>query len=111
MISRVHRSGTTATRAIAIFGAALLLVSQTIGAAHFHDGVASHDGVAFAQLTVDEALCPLCQFALHSPGSISSPATVARGPVIFQTLLLPVSFRPRSPVFSAARMRAPPGSL
>jgi hypothetical protein len=36
MLSRFHKGGRAAARAIAIFGAALILVSQAIGAAHFH---------------------------------------------------------------------------
>ena len=111
MLSRFHKSGTVAARAIAIFGAALILVSQAIGAAHFHQGAASRGGVPVAQLTVDEGLCPICQLALHSPGSVAPAPSVARGPAIAETVFLAAPIRSESPVLSAARVRAPPVSL
>ncbi len=111
MTSKFHKGGTVAARAIAVFGAMLILVSQAIGAAHFHLGAASRDGVPVTQLTVDEGLCPICQLALHSPGSVSPAAAVARGPAIAGTIFFAAPIRSESPVFSAARVRAPPISL
>ncbi len=109
MTSRFHKGGGAAARAIAIFGAALILVSQAIGAAHFHQGAVSRDGVA--QLSADEGLCPVCQLALHAPGSVASAATAARGPAIAETIFLAAPLRSVSPVFSAARVRAPPAPV
>lgn len=111
MISRFHRSSRAAARAIAIFGALLILVSTSIGASHFHERAVSRNGLAVAQVAVDEGLCPVCQFALHSPGSLSSTTTVTRGPVIVDTIFLAAPVRSESPVFSAARVRAPPIAL
>ncbi|HZC45845.1 MAG TPA: hypothetical protein VE243_05170 [Candidatus Acidoferrum sp.] len=110
MISRVH-NGRTSARAIAIFGAALILVSQAIGAAHFHAGAVSRNGVVTATLSADAGLCPICQLALHSPGSVATATTVARGPAIVGTIVLASSVQSASPVFSTARVRAPPVSL
>lgn len=110
MLSRFHKGG-SAARAIAMFGAALILVSQLVGAAHFHEGAASRNGIGVAQLITDEGLCPICQFALHSPGSVSSTATVARGPDIAETISLAAPIQMASQVFSTARVRAPPISL
>ena len=111
MLSRFHKSGTVAARAIAIFGAALILVSQAIGSAHFHAGAASRNGVAVAEFSADPGFCPVCQLALHSPGSVASTATAARGPAIAGTILIAAPIRSESPVLSAARVRAPPVSL
>jgi len=111
MVSRFHKGRSATARTIAIFGALLILVSQAIGAAHFHEGAVSRNEVAAAQFTVDEGFCPLCQLALHSPGSVSSTATVARGPAIVGTIFFAAPVRSESPVFSAARVRAPPVSL
>ncbi|MGP0085259.1 MAG: hypothetical protein ACLP0B_16780 [Steroidobacteraceae bacterium] len=111
MTSRLHKGGRAAARAIAIFGAALILVSQSIGAAHFHEGAASRDGIVVAQFSADPGFCPVCQLALHSPGSVTAAATVARGPAIAETIFLAAPIRSESPVFSAARVRAPPVSL
>ncbi|MGD1028091.1 hypothetical protein [Candidatus Binatus soli] len=111
MLSRFHKGGRAAARAIAIFGAALILVSQAIGAAHFHEGAVSRDRVVTAALSADEGRCPVCQLALHSPGSVASAATVTRGPAIAGTIFIAAPIRSESPVFSAARVRAPPVSL
>lgn len=110
MISRFH-SGRAEARAIAIFGAALILVSQLIGVAHFHEGAASRNGVVTATLSIDPGFCPVCQLALHSPGSVAAATTVARGPAIAEAVFLAAPVRSESPVFSAARVRAPPVSL
>jgi len=111
MTFRVKSSGRTTSRAIAMFGAVLLLVSQVVAVAHFHESAASRDGVASAALSVDPGFCPVCQLALHSPGSVTAATTVARGPSIAGTILLVAPISSESPVFSAARGRAPPVSL
>ena len=111
MIFRVHRSGSTTTRAIALFGAALLLLSQLIGVAHFHEGAVSRSGIVAAQAIDDSGLCPICQLALHSPGSVTAATTIACGPVIAETILIAAPSRAESPVFSTARVRAPPVSI
>ena len=95
-------------RAIAIFGAALLLISQVVGVAHFHESAASRGGVVTTALSSDPGFCPVCQLALHSPGSVSAPAIVANGPAIAEAVLVTPSSRFESPVFSTARVRAPP---
>ncbi len=111
MLSRFHQGGRAAARTIAIFGAALILVSQAIGAAHFHEGATARDGIVAAQLSADPGFCPVCQLALHSPGSVSATVTVARGPAIAGTVFMSAPIRSESPVFSTARVRAPPVSL
>ncbi len=111
MISSFQRRGRAAARAIAIFGVVLLLVSQTIGAAHFHESAVSRAGFVTSALSADPGFCPVCQFALHSPGSVSAATTVARGPAIAETIFIAATSRSESPVFSSARVRAPPVSL
>jgi hypothetical protein len=111
MTSKYHKGGIAAARAIAVFCAALILVSQAIGAAHFHQGAVSRDGVGVAALSADAGLCPVCQLALHSPGSVAAAPTVARGAAIAGTIFFAAPIRSESPVFSAARVRAPPVSL
>ena len=111
MAYRFHKSDRPLTRTIAIFGAVLILVSTSIGASHFHEGTISRGGAGIAQLAVDEGLCPVCQFALHSPGSVSSNPTVTRGPAIVDMIFLAAPVRSESPVFSIARVRAPPATL
>jgi hypothetical protein len=111
MIPRLHRGGRAGARAIAIFGAALLLVSQTIGAAHFHEGSVPRSGIVAPHAGTDSGLCPVCQLALHSPGSVTAATTIVRGPVVAETIFIAAPTRAESPVFSIARVRAPPVSL
>ncbi|MFZ2064269.1 MAG: hypothetical protein WAU82_24895 [Candidatus Binatus sp.] len=107
MAYRFHKTDRPLARAISIFGAVLIVVSQLIGAAHFHEG----GGVASQQISADAGLCPICQLALHSPGSMARATTVARGPAITETIFITAPSRSESPVFSAARGRAPPITL
>jgi hypothetical protein len=111
MAYRFHKSDRPLARAISILGATLLLVSQLIGVAHFHESAVSHNGVASAQISTDAGLCPICQLALHSPGSMTQATTVARVPAIAETIFITAPSRSESPVFSAARVRAPPVTL
>ena len=107
MVSTIHK-GRAAT---AIFAAILIVASQAVGAAHFHEDAVSRNKSAVTQLAIDESLCPLCQFALHSPGSVSSTPAVARGPFIGETLILAAPVAAETTVSSTARVRAPPISL
>lgn len=111
MVTSFHKRGRMAGRSIAIFSAALLLVSQFIGVAHFHEGSASPNGTAAAQISADPGLCPVCQLALHSPGSVAAATTVACGPAIAEAVLPAAPARFESPVFASARVRAPPVAL
>jgi hypothetical protein len=99
------------SRVIAIFGALLILVSTTVGAGHFHEGAVSRDGRATPALSADTGFCPVCQLALHSPGSLAAANTVASGPAIAETIFVAAPIRFESLIFSAARVRAPPVAL
>ena len=111
MISRFHKTGRAAARAIAIFGAALILVSQLIGVGHFHASAVSRDGKMAAQVGIDPGFCPVCQLALHSPGSLAQTTTIACGPATSETVFFTAPRQAESPVFSNLRVRAPPVTL
>lgn len=111
MIPRLHKSGRRAARVIAIFGAALILVSQLIGVAHFHESAVSRDGLLTSALSADPGFCPVCQLALHSPGSVASTVTLASSPAVAEVVFIAAPSRSESPALSAARVRAPPVSL
>jgi hypothetical protein len=111
MISRLHKSGRPSARVIATFCAALILVSQLIGVAHFHEDAVSRDGIVTAALNADPGFCPVCQLALHSPGSVASTVTVECGPAIVEIVFIAAPSRSESPALSAARVRAPPVAL
>jgi hypothetical protein len=111
MAYRFHKTNRLRARAISIFGATLILVSQLIGVAHFHESAISHNGVASPQISTDAGLCPICQLALHSPGSMAQATTFARTPAIAETIFVTAPSLSESTVFSAARVRAPPVAL
>jgi hypothetical protein len=108
MTYRFHKSDRPVARAIATFAAALLLVSQLAGVAHFHEGSIS---TARAQISSDALFCPVCQLAMHSPGSVTTATTFEPGPVLDEAVFFAAPIRFESPVFSTARVRAPPVTL
>jgi len=73
-----HKRNSGFARAIETIGATLVLFAQLIGAVHFHQSVVSHDGIVNAELSADQGLCPVCQLAFHSPGSVAAAPTVSR---------------------------------
>jgi hypothetical protein len=95
-------------RTIATTGAMLVLFAQLIDAIHFHQDVVSHHGIVSAELSVDQGLCPVCQLAFHSPGSVVAAPTVSRGPAFTAAIVRAPAVEKESPVFSAERGRAPP---
>src|ERR1700682_654611 len=103
-----HKRGGGFARAIATMCAAVVLFAQLIGAVHFHQGVVSHHGIVTAELSANQELCPVCQLAFHSPGSVAAAPTVSRGPAFTDAIVCAQSREKESPVFSAERGRAPP---
>lgn len=108
MISGFHKRNRLAARSLAMLGATLVLFAQIIGAIHFHEATAPRDGIAAAHSVVDQGLCPVCQLAFHSPGSIAAAPSFARGTASSEAIVLFESSALESPVFSTARVRAPP---
>lgn len=109
MISWFHRKGMA--RAIAALSATLVLLAQLVGAIHFHQGVVSRNGVVTAELSTDVGLCPVCQLAFHSPGSVAAAPTVSRGAAIVEAIVFAQAAEIESPVFGPERGRAPPVTL
>jgi hypothetical protein len=60
-----RKSSIRARRAIAVFGVALILVTQFVGAVHWHPAADSARIVSSTQPTIDTGLCALCQVAFH----------------------------------------------
>jgi hypothetical protein len=108
MSSWFHKKSGGLARAIARMGATLVLFAQLIGAVHFHQGVVSHDGIVNAELSADQGLCPVCQLAFHSPGSVAAAPTISRGHAIVDAIVLAHPVEIESPVYGAERGRAPP---
>ena len=108
MSSWFLRKNAALPRAIATMGAVLVLFAQLVGAVHFHQGVVSHDRIVNAELSADQGLCPVCQLAFHSPGSVAAAPSISRGPAIVDAIVRAHPVAIESPVFGAERGRAPP---
>ena len=96
-------------RGIAGFVAAILLLAQSVGAAHFHPLPSQQKYVANAVVSVD-GLCALCLVRFHSPAAfVVTPHPTA--PALTELTALRtqygVAFLYRSHLFG----RAPPASV
>src|SRR5512143_217928 len=96
---------------IARLGAALILLAQLVGAAHYHEGVAARRPAVASQAIADQSSCPVCQLAFHSPASFASVSAVSNSLALEETIVLTESFALASPVLRPQRSRAPPVSL
>jgi hypothetical protein len=65
-------------RSIAVFGAALVLVAQFVGAVHWHPAAESARTVSLAQPFLETGLCALCQVAFHSSLNPTSAPFIER---------------------------------
>ena len=66
VISRKSSTRARSRHSIAVFGVALILVTQFVGAVHWHPAAESARIVLSTQPTIDTGLCALCQVAFHS---------------------------------------------
>jgi len=98
-------------RAIAGICAAVLLLAQTAGAAHFHSFPSSHQSISPTTINGDNRLCGLCLVRFHSPVTFAiAPHPAASVLLITRVLDVPrraLSTEYRSHLFG----RAPPASL
>ena len=95
---------------IAGITAAILLLAQSVGIAHFHPVPSEHKYITNAAVSVD-GLCALCLVRFHSPASlIVAPHPTA--PIMVEvTALGAASMEPRSSYRSHRFGRAPPASV
>lgn len=70
-------TGSRIKRSIAVFGAALILVAQFVGATHWHPPSERAWTVASAQPSLETGLCALCQVAFHSSLNPTSAPFIA----------------------------------
>ena len=57
-------------RKVAGITAAILLLAQTVGVAHFHPLPSQHKYVSNAAVSVEDGLCALCLVRFHSPAAL-----------------------------------------
>jgi hypothetical protein len=96
---------------IAGITAAILLLAQTVGIAHFHPLPSQRQYLNNAAVSVDDGLCALCLVRFHSPAAlIVAPYPTA--PMLAEfTVPRAASTEPRSSYRSHRFGRAPPASV
>jgi len=108
LASEIHRRRWR--RGIAGFVAVILLLAQSVGAAHLHPFPSPQKYVTGAAVSVD-GLCALCLVRFHSPAAfIAAPHPMA--PALSElTALCTARSEPRSSYRSHLFGRAPPASI
>ena len=98
-------------RGVAALLAAILLLAQSLGAAHFHPLPAAQQHFANAVVSADEGVCAVCLFRVHSP-TVTAVTPSATAPV----MLAQISFVSTKSLLRASHDshwfgRAPPASF
>jgi hypothetical protein len=96
---------------IAGITAAILLLAQTVGVAHFHPLPSQHKYVTNAAVSVDDGLCALCLVRFHSPAALIVVPHPAAPIMVEVTALGAASMEPLSSYRSHRFGRAPPASV
>jgi hypothetical protein len=69
MPSKANKTHQGIYRGLAALAAAILILAQTAGAAHFHSFPSQNKYLA-ASATIDNGLCALCLVRFHSPAPV-----------------------------------------
>ena len=98
-------------RGVAVLAVAILLVIQSLGAAHYHRFSAGSDCSIFAVASADNGLCAICLFRIHCPTVFVATPSL-RAPTIAELVVFSMTqSEPRSSCLSHRFGRAPPASL
>jgi len=98
-------------RGVAVFAAAVLLLAQSLGAAHFHPLPSKQKYSANAAGGADNGLCAVCLVRAHSP-TVSTISPFLTAPILFaRVAACAARSRLRSAFHSHRFGRAPPASL
>jgi hypothetical protein len=111
MLAAFNRDNGKWKRGVAAFAAALLLLAQSLGSAHFHPLPSQQNYAASTAGSGDNGLCAVCLVRAHSPTVFfSTPLLTA--PVLYADAAeYPAESRIRSAFNSHRFGRAPPASL
>ena len=97
-------------RGVAAFVAAILLLTQSLGAAHFHPLPTAQKYAADAVVS-DDGLCAVCLFSFHSP-TVAAVTPSLTAPVLFERIdFVATESRLCSSYDSHLFGRAPPASV
>jgi hypothetical protein len=107
----LQRQSILPLRKIALAAAILLLLGQTIAAAHFHRLPGHQEFSSTATNAIADASCAICAAHLHSP-AVSAVALALGAPkLILESLVPAVPIEPLSAYLGHCFGRAPPGSF
>jgi hypothetical protein len=95
-------------RAIAGITAAILLLAQTVGIAHFHPLPSQHKYVTTAAVGMGDGLCALCLVRFHSPAALIFAPHPTAPALVELAALCATRTAPRSSYRSHLFGRAPP---
>jgi hypothetical protein len=113
MVSRrrgIGRSIRSGAKAIALFGAVLILAAQFVAVAHFHQRNTTRQFNAQTQVVADDGLCALCDLVFHAPFNPAAKPTIARPFTGIRNVAAAVASLHVSASFSSCQTRAPPAS-
>ena len=80
-----EQSGHRWKRRIAAFVAAILLLAQSLGAAHFHPLPSQQKYATDAVVNADDGLCAVCLFRIHSP-TVAAVTPYLTAPVLLERI-------------------------
>jgi len=80
-----EQGGHRGKRGVAAFVAAILLLAQSLGAAHFHPLPTQQKYAENAVVNADDALCAVCLFRIHSP-TVAAVTPSVTAPVLLERI-------------------------
>jgi len=98
-------------RGVAVLAVAILLVMQSLGAAHYHRFPAGSDCSIFAAASADNGLCAICFFRVHSPTVLIATPSLNAPTLAELVVSSAIQSEPCSSYRSHLFGRAPPASV
>jgi len=89
----------------------VLLLAQTIAAAHFHRAAAHQELSSTGSNWVADSSCPICAAQLHSPAAYVIVAALDAPKLALESIVPAVPIEPLSAYIGHYFGRAPPASL
>jgi hypothetical protein len=107
----LQRQSTLPLRKIALAAAILLLLGQTIAAAHFHRLPGHQEFCSTATNAIADASCAICAAQLHSPAAHAIVPAFDAPKLLHQSVVLAVATEPLCAYVGHCFGRAPPVSV
>jgi len=85
MKTAFEQGGDRWRRGVAALVAAILLLTQSLGTAHFHPLPSQQKYAANAVVNADDGLCAVCLFRIHSP-TVAAVTPSVTAPALFERI-------------------------